>query len=306
MSSSRTIKRIGRGIGRNRSDLIFDIINYAFFTLVMLIVLYPIYFIVIASISDPYKVAGGQTLLWPAGINFEGYKRVFSNSTILNGYRNSLFYALAGTFINLVFTLPPGYALSRKGLAFKPSIMIYFMIPMYFGGGLIPSYILVKDLGMLNSIWALLIPSAVSIWNIIVARSFFQSNIPEELYESAVIDGCSHWRFFVSIVLPLSTALIAVLVLQFALGHWNSWFNALIYISNKNLYPLQLVLRNILIVNDPVLEMIKDQEEIQRRQRLAETLKYASIIVSSVPVLIIYPSLQKYFAKGVLIGSIKG
>lgn len=306
MSSLRIIKRKSHGIGRSRSDLLFDVINYAFFTLAMLVVLYPLYFIVIASISDPYKVAGGQTLLWPAGINFEGYKRVFTNNTILIGYRNSLVYAVLGTFINLLFTLPPGYALSRKGLAFKPSIMIYLMIPMYFGGGLIPSYILVKDLGMLNTIWALMIPGAVSIWSIIVARSFFKSNIPEELYESAVIDGCSHLRFFLSIVLPLSKALIAVLVLQFGLGHWNSWFNALIYISNKKLYPLQLVLRNILIVNDPVLEMIKDQEEIQRRQRLAETLKYASIIVSSVPVLIIYPFLQKYFAKGVLVGSIKG
>lgn len=303
MSHLRIAKR---GIGRSRSDLIFDIINYTFFTAAMLIVLYPLYFIVIASISDPYKVAGGQTLLLPSGINFEGYKRVFTNSTILIGYRNSLLYAVLGTFINLLLTLPPGYALSRKGLAFKPSIMIYLMIPMYFGGGLIPNYILVKNLGMLNSIWSLMLPGAVSIWSIIVARSFFQSNIPEELYEAAVIDGCSHWKFFLSVVLPLSTALIAVLILQFGLGHWNSWFNALIYISNKNLYPLQLVLRNILIVNDPVLEMIKDQEEIQRRQRLAETLKYASIIVSSVPVLIIYPFLQKYFAKGVLIGSIKG
>ncbi|MDF2591930.1 MAG: carbohydrate transporter permease [Clostridia bacterium] len=300
------LKIVKNGIGRSRSDLIFDVINFVFFTLAMLVVLYPLYFIVIASISDPYKVAGGQTLLRPAGLNFEGYIRVFTNNTILIGYRNSLFYAVFGTFINLLFTLPPAYALSRKNLAFKPSIMIYLMIPMYFGGGLIPSYILVKNLGMLDSIWSLLVPGAVSIWSIIIARSFFQSNIPEELYESAVIDGCSHLRFFLSIVLPLSKALIAVLVLQFGLGHWNSWFSALIYISNKNLYPLQLVLRNILIVNDPVLEMIKDQAEIQRRQRLAETLKYASIIVSSVPVLIIYPFLQKYFAKGVLIGSIKG
>jgi putative aldouronate transport system permease protein len=300
-----SLKIVKSGIGRNRSDFIFDIINYVFFTLAMIVVLYPLYFIVIASISDPYKVAGGQTLLWPAGINFEGYKRVFTNSTILIGYRNSIFYAVFGTFINLLFTLPSGYALSKKNLAFKPSIMIFLMIPMYFSGGLIPTYILVKNLGMLNSIWALLIPGAVSVWNIIVARSFFQSNIPEELYESASIDGCSHTRFFLLIVLPLSKALIAVLVLQFGLAHWSSWFSALIYISNKNLQPLQLVLRNILIVNDPVLDMIKDQAELQKRQRLAETLKYASIIVSSVPVLIIYPFLQKYFAKGVLIGSIK-
>lgn len=302
----RSLRITKKGIGRSRSDIIFDVIIYTFFTIAMLVVLYPLYFIVIASISDPNKVAGGQTLLWPAGVNFEGYKRVFTNSTILIGYSNSLLYAILGTFINLLFTLPPGYALSRKGLAFKPSIMIYLMIPMYIGGGLIPNYILVKNLGMLDSIWALMIPGAVSVWSIIVARSFFQSNIPEELYESAVIDGCSHSRFFISIVLPLSKALIAVLILQFGLGHWNSWFNALIYISDKKLYPLQLVLRNILVVNDPILEMIKDQEEIQRRQRLAETLKYASIIISSVPVLIIYPFLQKHFAKGVLVGSIKG
>lgn len=300
------LKIVKSSKGRNKNDFIFDVINYVFFTLAMLVVLYPLYFIVIASISDPYKVAGGHTLLWPAGINFEGYIRVFTNNTILIGYRNSLFYAVFGTFINLLFTLPPAYALSRKNLAFKSSIMIYLMIPMYFGGGLIPTYILVKNLGMLNSIWSLLVPGAVSIWSIIIARSFFQSNIPEELYESAVMDGCSHLRFFLSIVLPLSKALIAVLVLQFGLAHWNSWFNALIYISNKNLYPLQLVLRNILIVNDPVLEMIKDQAEVQRRLRLAETLKYASIVISTVPVLIIYPFLQKHFAKGVLIGSIKG
>lgn len=293
-------------LASTKNDKIFDFINYAFFTLSLIVVLYPLYFIIIASVSDPFHVAGGKVFLWPSGFNLDGYERVFSTDTILIGYRNSLFYVFLGTTINLFFTLPPAYALSKKDLAFKRPIMLYLLIPMYFTGGLIPNYILVKNLGLLNTIWALVLPGAVGIWNIIVSKSFFQATIPDELVDAAAVDGCKNTRFFISIAIPLSKALIAVQILFYGLGHWNSWFGAMIYLKDKELFPLQLVLRNILIMDDPVLEMIKDQEEILKRQKLAETIKYASIIVSSVPVLIIYPFLQKYFAKGVMIGSIKG
>ena len=291
---------------RSKNDKYFDLFNYLFFTIAVLIVIYPLYFIIIASFSDPLYVARGRVLLMPRGFNVEGYARVFTNRTILIGFRNSLFYALLGTFLNLLFTLPQGYALSKKDLAFKSQIMIYLIIPMYISGGLIPSFILVRNLGMIDTVWALVVPGAVGIWNIIIARTFFQINIPNELWESAMMDGCRHTRFFLSIALPLSAPLIAVMILFNGVGHWNAWFGALMFIRNRDLYPLQLVLRGILIMNDPILDMIQDREEIVRRQRLAETLKYATIIVASVPVLIIYPFLQKYFTKGVLVGSIKG
>jgi len=284
----------------------FDIFNYVFFTIAVIIVIYPLYFIVISSISDPLHVAAGKVVFYPKGFTIEGYEKVMTHDTIPRGYLNSIFYTCLGTFINLLLTLPPGYALSKKDLVFKNQIMVYLVIPMYISGGLIPTYILIKNLDMLDKIWSLLIPGAVSVWNIIIARTFFQSNIPNELWESAMMDGCRHTRFFLSIVLPLSMPLVSVMILFYGIGHWNAWFNALIYIRNRKLFPLQLVLREVLFFNDKNIDFIKDPEELVRRQRLAESIKYASIIVASVPVLMIYPFLQKYFTKGIMVGSLKG
>lgn len=291
---------------KTKGDLIFDIFNYTALTAAMLVVLYPLYFVVIASISDPSYVNIGKVWLLPKGITFEGYLRVFKDSNILTGYRNSLFYTTVGTALNVCLTLAAAYSLSRKDLIGKNIFMFFITFTMFFSGGMIPTFLVVKELGMLNSVWAMIIPSAVSAWNLIIARTFFQTNIPDELLEAAIIDGSTNRRFLFSIVLPLSKALIAIMVLYYGVGHWNAFFNALIYLSDKKLYPLQLIMRGILVQSQMEAELIKDQSAIADQQRVAEVIKYALIIVASLPVLILYPFIQKYFTKGVMIGSIKG
>ncbi|MFC5402670.1 carbohydrate ABC transporter permease [Cohnella soli] len=291
---------------RSTPDMIFDVSNTTVLTIILIIVAYPLYFVLISSISDPDLVNSGKIWFWPEGLSFDGYKRVFQSPDIIIGYRNSLIYTIAGTSLNLLLTLPAGYALSRKDLKGRKVVMLFMLITMYFSGGLIPTYLLVKNLGMLNSIWALIIPNAISVWNIIIAKTFFESNLPDELLESAAIDGCSNRRYFISIAIPLSKALIAVTALFYAVGHWNSYFNALIYLKDTGKYPLQLVLRNILVLDQANAAMIKDQTIVRELQRLAEAIKYPIIIVACLPVLVLYPFLQKYFTKGVLIGSIKG
>lgn len=274
--------------------------------IILLIVLYPLYFIVIASFSDPRLVSVGKVWAWPKGITFDGYKMVFANRDLVTGFRNSLFYTVLGTSINLLLTLPSAYALSRTDLKGRNVFTFILVLTMFFSGGLIPTYILVKNLGMLNTVWALVIPNAVGVWNIIIARTFFQATIPKEMLEAAIVDGCTNRKFFVSVVLPLSTSLIAVMVLFYSVGHWNSYFNALIYLKDKEMYPLQLVLREILVQNSMEIGTVNDRTLMEQRQLLAESIKYAAIIIASIPVLILYPFLQKYFVKGIMIGSIKG
>ena len=289
-----------------RADIIFDIVNFIILTIVFILVLYPLYFVIIASFSDPNYVNNGQIWLWPKGITFEGYQRVFEDPNIIIGYKNSFIYAILGTCINVILTLLAAYSLSRKDFKGRSVFTFILAFTMFFGGGLIPTYLVVKKLSMLNTIWAMVIPNAVGVWNIIIARTFFQTNIPDELLEAAIIDGCSNTKFFFRIALPLSYALIAIMVLFYGVGHWNAFFNALIYLRDKKLFPLQLVLRGILIQNQMESEMIKDQDLLAHRQSLAEIIKYALIIVASLPVLILYPFLQKYFVKGIMIGAIKG
>ncbi|NOU76705.1 ABC transporter permease subunit [Paenibacillus sp. LMG 31458] len=291
---------------RSKGDLTFDWLNYTFLTIFALLILYPLYFVFIASFSDPNRIYAGEVWLFPKGITLDGYQRIFSDKMIWIGYANSFIYAIVGTVISVALTLLAAYPLSRKDFYGKTLFTWFFVFTMFFGGGLIPTYLLVKDLGMLNTMWALVIPNAAGVFNIIIVRTFFQSTIPDEMREAAFIDGCSNTKFFLSFVLPLSKPVIAVMVLFHAVGFWNSFFDALIYLNNDKLYPLQLVLRNILVQNQVGPNMMVDVESYAAKLRVTELIKYGVIIVASVPLLCLYPFLQRYFVKGVMIGSIKG
>ncbi|MCS7462180.1 carbohydrate ABC transporter permease [Paenibacillus doosanensis] len=291
------------------SDRIFGGVNKLFLFVVFIIVLYPIVYVISASISDPVYVNQGEMWLFPKGITFEGYQRVFQNPEIWSGYRNTIMYTVLGTLINLLFTLPGAYALSRKDLKGRGVMMGLIVFTMFFGGGLIPTFLLVSNLGMLNTVWALIIPNAVAVYNLIICRTFFQMNIPQELQESAEIDGCSNTMLFVKIVLPLSAPIIAVMALYYGVTHWNSYFSAIIYLKDRSLYPLQLILREILVQNqmsDTMMMTGDDMEAMAKQARIADIIKYAVMIVSSLPIIIVYPFMQRFFMKGVLIGSVKG
>ena len=295
------------GTKKLNGDKIFDIVNYTGMILFLIIVAYPLYFILIGSFSDPLYIYNGEVILWPKGFTLLGYERIFSNNKILIGYKNTILYTVVGTCINVALTLTSGYALSRKDLKLRCFVMGMFAFTLLFNGGLIPTYLVVKKLGILYTFWAMVIPNALSIFNVMIARTYFESNIPTDMFEAASIDGCGNLRFFFTIVLPLSETLIAVLVLFYAVSHWNAFFNALIYLNDEEMYPLQLILRNILIVNQATdSNMLSDVEEIIERQKAAELVRYGIIIVSSLPVLILYPFIQKHFVKGVMIGSLKG
>ncbi|TKJ94228.1 sugar ABC transporter permease [Paenibacillus sp. CFBP13512] len=291
---------------KSRGDMWFDIINYALLTFIMLLVLYPLYFVLVASFSDPNYIYSGEIWLFPKGFTLDGYERIFNDSSIWIGYANSILYATLGTLIGVAVTVFAAYPLARKNLAGKSFIMWFLLITMFFSGGLIPTYLLIKDLHLLNTIWALILPGAGGVFNVIIVRTFFQSSIPDEMWEAASIDGCSNTRFFWSIVLPLSKSILAVMVLYHVVGFWNGFFDALIYLSDDKKYPLQLVLRNILIQNQVNSGMMIDVESYAAKMRVTELIKYGVIMVSSLPLLMLYPFLQKYFVKGVMIGSIKG
>ncbi|MDQ1914775.1 carbohydrate ABC transporter permease [Paenibacillus sp. GD4] len=291
---------------RSRGDKLFDWMNNLFFVVVSLVILYPLYFMVISSFSDPDAVNSGLTFFLPQEITFEGYKRIFTDPRIMLGYKNSLIYTLAAMIVKTAMTITAGYVLSRKDLVGRNFFMMIIIFTMFFQGGLIPTYLLVKDLGMLNTMWALIIPGAVSVYLLIIVRTFFQQTIPDELFEAASIDGCSNIKFFTGIVLPLSMPIIAVIALFSAVQEWNGYFQALIYLRDQKLFPLQMILRDILIQNEAQDSMLEVSMEALQRQKAAEQIKYGVIIVASVPMLILYPFLQKYFVKGVMIGSVKG
>ncbi|KKO53905.1 carbohydrate ABC transporter permease [Paenibacillus sp. DMB20] len=299
------------GVKETGRDKIFLVCNYIYVFLAFAIVIYPLIYILSASISDPKLVASGDMWLWPKGITFDGYKRVFENTSIWIGYGNTILYTVVGTTINLLVTLPAAYALSRKDFVGRNFFMGMFMVTMFFGGGLVPTYLLVKDLGMINTMWAIVIPSAASIWNIIVSRTFFQSSIPKELQEAAQIDGCTNMRLFIKIILPLSMPIIAVMALFYGVGNWNSYFSALIYLNDTAKYPLQLVLRQILVLQEMAAQGggaidTSTAAALNSKAEIAALVKYAVIIVATVPVIAIYPFLQRYFVQGVMIGSVKG
>ncbi|MDR9856284.1 carbohydrate ABC transporter permease [Paenibacillus sp. VCA1] len=299
------------GVKETKRDKAFLVFNYLYVFLAFLIVFYPLVYMISASISDPKFVGSGKMWLWPKGFTLEGYKRVFENSNIWTGYANTILYTAVGTAINLVVTLPAAYALSRRDFVGRNFFMGMFMVTMFFGGGLVPTYLLVKQLGMINTMWAIVIPSAASIWNIIVSRTFFQSSIPKELQEAAQIDGCTNMRLFVKIILPLSMPIIAVMALFYGVGNWNSYFSALIYLNDSAKYPLQLVLRQILVLQEMAAQGggaidASTAAAMNSKAEIAALVKYAVIIVATVPVIVIYPFLQRYFVQGVMIGSVKG
>lgn len=292
-------------IKNSREDNIFNYVIYGMAGVILLIVLYPIYFVVIASFSDPYAVANGQVWLLPKGFTLDGYKEILKHSEIWRGYINTILYTVLGTFVGLVVNIFAAYALSRKELVGRKFFMMLFVFTMFFNGGLIPTYLTIKEFHLYNTFAVMIVPFAVNVFNIIVARTFFENSIPNELWEAAQIDGCGALRYFFQIVLPLSKAIIAVIGLWTAVGMWNSYFNALIYLKDSSLYPLQLVLRNVLIVNSQQAAM-GTGEAAQIQLRLANMMRYSVIIVSTLPIMLIYPFIQKYFNKGVMIGAIKG
>lgn len=294
-----------RKIKRSRQDIAFNIVVYGLSAIVLLIVLYPLYFVVIASFSDPYAVSNGQVWILPKGFTLDGYKEILKHAEIWRGYGNTIMYTIVGTFIGLVVNIFAAYALSRKDLVGRKFFMLMFVFTMFFNGGLIPTFLTIKQFHLYNTFAVMVLPFSVNVFNIIVARTFFQSSIPDDLWDAAQIDGCGNLRYFFNIVLPLSKAVLAVLGLWTAVGIWNSYFNALIYIKDASLYPLQLILRNILIVNTMQGSM-GTGEAAQVQLRLANMMRYSVIIVSTVPIMCVYPFVQKHFNQGVMIGAVKG
>lgn len=300
-------------IKETREDRIFNFINTLVLCLIALVCLYPLLFILAASISDPVLVNSGQVLLWPKGLTLEGYLALLTHGNILRGYLNSILYTVGGTLVNLAVTLPAAYALSRKDFVGRSVFAVILLIPMFFSGGLVPTYLLIKDtLHLYNNPLLMFILGATSTTNIIICRTFFQTNIPAELRDAAEIDGCSNTRYFFKIVLPLSGALIAVMALLFGVGHWNSFFTAMIYIRDDAWKPLQLIMREILIQSQIDAELLlagggaADSESLLASLQQADLIKYSLIVVASAPVLIAYPFVQKHFVKGITIGALKG
>ncbi|MGO4728840.1 carbohydrate ABC transporter permease [Paenibacillus sp. 2KB_22] len=291
-------------IKRSLGDKIFDTLNIVFLTGLMIITLYPFLYVLFASFSVPSElVKHSGLLLWPKGFYPEAYKLVLKNPMIISGYKNTLFYVVVGTTLNVFFTALFAFVLSRREMYWKKYMMMMVVFTMFFSGGLIPGYILVKNLGMLDTRWALIIPGLIATWNLIIMRTSFQA-IPVELEEAAKIDGASDFRIFAQIILPLSVPVLAVMALFYGVGHWNSWTGALIYLRDRELFPLQLVLREILIENSTT-----DTTNLSTATGdpfLGEVVKYATIIVATLPILMLYPFIQKYFTKGVMIGALKG
>lgn len=295
---------VQKRIRESAADRAFLIAIYIVLSLVALAVIYPLVFIISSSFSSPAAVTSGRVWLWPVDVSLSGYKALLHTTEILTGYGNSIFYTAAGTIISVVLTIMIAYPLSRRSFFGRNTLMMVITFTMIFSGGLIPTYMVVKQLHLIDTRWALLIPNAIWVWQVIIARSFFKSSIPEELLEASEMDGCSDMRFIWSIVLPLSKPIIAVLVLMYAVGQWNAYFDALIYLKSADLFPLQLILRSIIIQNNSAGAM--DAAKMVERQQLAELLKYSLIVVATLPVLVIYPFVQRHFVQGMLVGSVKG
>ena len=298
VKTQNTVKHLKR-------DRLFYTIVHIVMAFMLIITLYPIIYVISSSFSSPQAVSTGQVRLWPVDLSVRGYKEVFNYQVVWIGYGNTLFYTLVGTLINVVMTLFAAFALSKRTLPGRSFFTFLFTFTMLFSGGLIPTYLVMRTLGLINTRWIMILPGAISVYNMIVTRTFI-ANIPQELSEASQIDGCSDFRYFVSILLPLSKAVIAVIALYYAVGHWNAYFNALIYLNNRDLFPLQVFLRDILVLNAIDASSILDPEEAQALEGMRDLLKYAMIVVSTVPIMCVYPFLQKFFAKGVMVGSVKG
>ena len=299
-----TNARKSTAIRESRGDRIFQGVVLAIGVIIMLIVAYPLYFTVIASFSKPEDVLMGRVLLWPKNISFESYKMVITEKDIWMGYGNTILYTVLGTAVNVLLTILIAYPLSCKELPWRKQLTFVASFTMLFSGGLIPTFLVVRNLGLYNTIWAMILPTGITTYNMLVMKNFFQSSIPHELKEAAELDGCNQIQTLLLVVLPLSGAIIAVVVLFYAVGHWNAYFNALIYLKDRAKFPLQVILREILLQNQELAA--GDGTGLYEKMRAAETMKYAIIIVSSLPVICMYPFVQKYFVKGVMVGAIKG
>ena len=295
-------------VSQTRGDKVFGVINAIFIVFVTIITLYPLIYVCSASISSPASVTSGRMWLWPTDITLEGYKRILKNSEIWMGYVNTIFYTVVNVAISLAVTLPAAYALTVKSLPGRKFIVFVFSVTMFFSGGMIPLYVVCRNLGLVNTLWAVILPSATSMWYIILTRTFFQSTIPHELEEASEIDGCSVFATFLRIVIPLSAPIIAVMALYFGVGRWNSYFGEMIFLRDRGKFPLQLFLREILIVATFNQENASNADAITMAEqlRIASIIKYATMIVATLPVIAAYPFIQRYFVKGVMIGSIKG
>ena len=304
---AKQMARRRRHSRQSKSDIVFETVVVILLAILTFTIIYPLYFVVIASFSDAKAVIGGKVIFLPTDVTLENYAECFKNGDLMLGYKNSFLLLIIGTAIYLFLTILCAYPLSRRDLWGRNGIMMYCTIPMFFGGGLIPTYLLVtRTLGLGNSWWAVIFVGGVSTYNMIIMRTFFMSSIPFELQEAAEIDGCSPFRTLISIILPLSIPVICVIGLYYGVGIWNSYFTALIYLSDKNKWPLQLFLRQILVNADLSAVDGGDSSDMARRAMRAETIKYAICVLASIPMLVIYPFIQRYFVKGVMIGSVKG
>lgn len=305
MNRKKNIPGVSNRMKSRGWDRVYQVTVIVLSVAAFVLVVYPVYFILIASVSDSALVSQGQVIWAPKGMNLYGYRQIFKNVLIWNGYRNTIFYSLCGTAFNLLLTLPAAYVLSRKNFRLRRPFMFLMVFTMYFNGGIIPTYMLVKELHLLDTPWIMIIMGGLSVYNLIITRTFFENSIPDELYEAASLDGCSHMRYFLTVVLPLSKAVTAVIMLYYLVGHWNDFFNPLLYINKDAYQPLQIVLRNILLSNQAMVG-IAGGGASGYAQQFADQIKFGVIIVSTVPVLCVYPFIQKYFEKGVMIGAVKG
>lgn len=292
---------------KSKSDRIIEAVMVGIVFLIVLAVIYPLYYVLIASFSNPYDVYAGKTFFWVSEFTLEGYQRVFREGAIVSGYLNSIFYTALGTVLTTALVLTTAYPLSRREMPGRTGIMLFYLITMYFTGGLIPTYLVVSKTGLLNTVWALILPGGVSVFNVIVTRTYFETSIPKDLFEAAKIDGSGYMRTFVSVVLPLSRPIIAVMVVFAMVAFWNDWFTALIYMNSKDKYPLQLALRQILIQSEASANALSGMDGgYAEANRITELLKFSSMVVGAVPMLIFYPFVQKYFEKGLMVGAVKG
>lgn len=292
---------------KSPADRMFFIIVYFFLGLFTIVVLYPIIYVVSCSFSSPQDLVAGRVFLWPVNPGLQGYKAVLGDQRVWSGYANTIIYTLLGTIIGTAITFIGAFVLSRREFPMRGALTAVFTITMFFGGGTIPTYLVLKNLHMLNTIWAIILPGGFNVWLAIVGRTFIQSSIPEELFEATSLDGGDYIQYMTKVVLPLAKPILAVLALNFALSHWNSYYSALLYLNESAKFPLQLVLRNILLGSQADLTQLSmDAVDMMNKQYLSELLKYSLIVISSVPLMVVYPFLQKYFIKGVMVGSVKG
>ena len=287
-------------------DRVFTIVNYSLLMLVLIIELYPLVYVVAASFSDPQAVVSGKVFLFPVNPTLKGYAAVFKNKKSLTGFSNSIFYLIVGTVLNLVMTMLCAYPLSRKEFRARGFLSMFFVFTMYFSGGMVPAYILVNKLGMINTRWSMIIPMAMSTYNMIICRTYIVNSIPDELYEASQMDGCTPFRYMLSVVVPLSKPILAVLTLYYGVVRWNDYFNAMLYLYKDNLQPLTIVMKEILIMSQVDMTQVTDASAVSKLQGMSELLKYSTIVVASLPVMLLYPLIQKHLVKGVMIGAVKG